>query len=124
MGVRRYQDLDCWRLSNELKLLVYEVTATHVPARDFRFCDQVRGSARSAPANIAEGFGRFGPKEFARFLDIARGSLTETINHLEDGRDLGYVDPQRTAELVALANRAIGATTRLLQYLRRVKPRT
>jgi hypothetical protein len=44
-------------------------------------------SARSSPANIAEGFGRFGNKEFARFVRIARGSQEEVLNHFIDARD-------------------------------------
>jgi four helix bundle protein len=98
---------------------VYEVIAAGHVRRDVNYCDQIRAAARSAPSNIAEGFGRFAPREFARFLDIARASLMETHNHLQDGRDLGYLDAPQCEHLCHLADRAIGATTRLILYLRK-----
>jgi four helix bundle protein len=118
MVVRRYHDLVCWRLANELKLKVYAFTATEPAVRDFKYCSQIRDSARSGPANISEGFGRFRPAEFARFLEFARASLIETQNHLGDGRDLRYLPDSLYTDVYALADRAIGATTNLLKYLR------
>jgi len=44
--------------------------------RKYEFCDQLREAARSAPTNIAEGFGRFGNKQFANFARIAKASET------------------------------------------------
>ena len=63
MGVRRYQDLDCWKLSNELKRRIYDFTAKPPASRDLKYCDQIRDCARSAPRTIAEGFGRFRPTD-------------------------------------------------------------
>jgi four helix bundle protein len=115
---RRYEDLVCWRLSHELKDRVFEITATGPASQDRKFCEQIRESARSAPRNIAEGFGRFGPAEFRRFLQIARGSLTETHNHLRDGRDRGYFGQETHQQLSKLTGRAAIATGRLMKYLR------
>jgi len=98
--VRRFEDFDCWKLANELKLAIYElVERAHIkPDRDF--CDQIRSAVASAPANIAEGFGRRSDAEFARFLDIARGSLNECRNHIGDARDRNYIDEsERSARL-------------------------
>jgi four helix bundle protein len=118
---RRYQDLDCWQLSNDLKRRVYAFIATAPASRDFEFCNQIRGSARGAPRTIAEGFGRFRPKEFARYLEFARASLIETQNHLDDALDSKYITVEEHAALFKLADRAIGASTRLHQYLRTCK---
>ncbi len=90
--------------------------------RDFKFCDQIRESARSAPSNTAEGFGRFYPKEFARFLRIAAASLHETTNHLHEGLSIGYITAAEHARLVRLALRAIKANVRLQAYLHRCRP--
>ncbi len=60
--------------AESVKLRVYMLLERPNVKRDFRLCEQLREAARSAPANIAEGFGRFGNKEFARFVRIARGS--------------------------------------------------
>jgi four helix bundle protein len=123
MAARRYQDLVCWQLAHRLKLRVYAVTATTQVAKDVKYCDQVRESIRSAERNIAEGFGRFRPAEFAKFLTIARGSLVETHNHLCDGADLAYLSRSEHTELCALADRATGAVTQLLLYLQRRRER-
>ena len=88
--------------------------------RDFEFRDQIRNAA--APRNIAEGFGRYLPREFAQYLRVANGSLMETSNHLQDGVDRGYFRPQHVAELLTLARRASAATTRLIRYLQTANP--
>jgi four helix bundle protein len=117
MTAQRYEELDCWQLSNALKLRVYAFIANPPASKDFEFCDQIRRSARGAPRTIAEGFGRFRPKEFARYLEFARASLMETQNHLGDARDSRYITNEEHDELFKLADRAIGASTRLHQYL-------
>ncbi len=96
------------------------VERAHVkPDRDF--CDQIRSAVASAPANIAEGFGRRSDTEFARFLDIARGSLNECRNHIGDARDRNYIDEVERSALDSLASRAVGAVAGLQRYLRRRK---
>ena len=56
-----------------------------------RLGDQMVRAARSVPANIAEGHGRFTPADFARFLTIAHGSLTELDTHLEVAKRRAFV---------------------------------
>ena len=117
-GAKRYEDLVIWQLAYELQREVYAITATGAVSRDFKFRDQIRDSSASVTRNITEGFGRFRPKEFARFLDIARGSLTETHHHLRDGHDRGYFTDCDHARLSQLAGRAAIAVTRMIHYLR------
>lgn len=66
---------------------------------------------------MAEGFGLFEPSEFRRFLRIAKGSLTETHNHLHDAKDRGYIDAATHDRLARLAGRSAKATVRLMSYL-------
>jgi hypothetical protein len=80
--VRTFWDLEAWQLCDQLRRELEASIATPDVRRDGKFCDQIRGSIDSACANTAEGFGRYYPAEFRRFLAIARGSLTETQNHL------------------------------------------
>ena len=96
-AVPRYEDIVAWQLAYELPREVFSITAIGPASKDFKFRDQIRDSSASATRNIAEGFGRFRPAEFARFLDFARGSLTETLSRL--------------------AGRAAKTTTRLMLYL-------
>jgi four helix bundle protein len=118
MIVRRFQDLECWQLSVKVKRAVYEIIARPNVAKDFKFCDQIRESARSAPSNISEGFGRFRPAENARFCEFAKSSLTETDNHLLDALDCQYVTQAEWEKLSKLVDRAIGATTKYILYLK------
>jgi four helix bundle protein len=117
-AVRRFEDFDCWKLPNELKLAVYGLVERSHIKFDRAFCDQIRSAAASVPANIAEGFGRRSDAEFARFLDIARGSLNECRNHIGDARDRNYIDEAERSVLDALASRAVGAVAGLQRHLR------
>ena len=121
MGVSRFEDLDVWQLAHAIEEEVFTFTATGPASRDFAYRDQIRDSARSAPSNIAEGFGRYYPKEFLRFLRIACGSLNETKNHLHEGLDRRYLEASRHQALVRLALRAIKANERLQTYLESCK---
>lgn len=85
------------------------------------FCEQITSAVASAPADIAEGFGRRSDSEFARFLDFARGSLNECRNHIGDARDRNYIDEVERAALNVLASRAVGAVAGLQRHLRRKK---
>ena len=117
-GARHFRELICWQLARELKLALYEAIERPSIRKDFKFCDQVREAARSGPRNIAEGFGRRTHAEFARFLDVARGSLAECQNHLQDAVDLGYLDAAEFTRLNTLAQRTSGAVARFQRYLR------
>jgi four helix bundle protein len=115
MGVRDFRDLVAWQLAETLKCEVLSFTESGPAARDLRFRDDIRASSASAPANIAEGFGRFTPGQFATFLGYAKASLVETQNHLIDARDRRYIDARLFSRLWNLAKAAERATTNLLR---------
>ena len=118
-GARHFRELVCWQLARDLKSALYQVTDSEAVRRDLRFCDQLRDAAASAPRNIAEGFGRRTHADFAKFLDIARGSLMECQNHLQDAVDRGYLTSEDFSQLNSLAQRTCGAVAGLQRYLRR-----
>jgi four helix bundle protein len=120
-AVRRYEGLHAWRLATELRDAIFAATEHGPVLRNFTFRDQIRRSSSSPPANIAEGFGRFKPREFAHFMRIARGSLLETRNHLLDGRGKRYFSDEDAEHLLELQVRATIAATRLLRYLESCK---
>ncbi len=113
--VHRYQDLVCWQLADELKREVYKRSPS--AKSDFDFTRQLRRSASSGPANLSEGFAYYRHKESAKHARIAKGSLTETQNHIGDGIDRRYWTVERCAAARQLADRAIGATTEWIRYL-------
>ena len=113
-----YRELACWQLSTRLRDELISITARSNVKADFEFCDQLAGAARSAPSNIAEGFGRSNP-EFSKYLVIAMGSLREVENHLDEANVRKYVSADEHARFRRLAKRAHCAAAGLLSYLRR-----
>ena len=114
---KRFEDLDAWKLAEELKEAVFRFTSKPSASRDFKYCDQIRDSVRSAPRNIAEGFGRYYPSASLPFYYIALGSLNESFNHLIDGRNREYLSEEEFVRLRRLTFRAIKALRRLVAYL-------
>src|SRR5262245_41329338 len=117
MVVRRFDELDAWKLADELKKKVYALLDSSRAREDRRFCDQITDSASSATANLAEGFGYYRHPEFAKYTRIAKSSLMETQNHLRDGVDRHFWSASQVDPLLHVANRAIGACVRLLAWL-------
>ncbi len=89
---KSFQDLTVWRKAHEMVLAVYALTAAFPKSETYGLSLQIRRSAVSVPANIAEGFRRRSRAEKARFLNIAESSLEETRYFLILARDLGYRD--------------------------------
>jgi four helix bundle protein len=121
ISAKRYEDLAIWQLSVELRNRIFKLTETGPAGRDVEFRDHIRKSARSAPDNIAEGFGRFKPRPFAQFLRVARASLMETRSQLQDAIASGYFSEEVTGPLFSLQLRALAGCTRLIKYLESCK---
>lgn len=118
MGARHFTELDAWKLAVQLRGQVFDMTSTAQVRADRDFWDDIRRAARSAPNNIAEGFGRFRPREFRRFLKIARGSVNEVQNRLLEGRQLGYWTEGGFADAWTSSRRTAAAIASLMRYLR------
>ena len=97
--MRDYRKLKVWERSHALTLDVYKATDRFPSAELYGLTSQLRRGAASIPANIAEGTGRNGDVELARFLDIALGSASELDYHLLLASDLGYISTERLAAL-------------------------
>ena len=118
---QRFEDLVAWQLSEELKEEIFRLIQRPLVARDTGFCDDIRRSARSAPANISEGFGWYEPKPNSRHVSIAKASLEETKNHIFEGFKRNHFDLMERDHLLKLHKRAAIATTRYLRYLKSCK---
>ena len=70
----------------------------------FGITNQLRRAAVSVPSNIAEGQARFSQKEFHHFLSQARGSLVEIETQVLIAKDLKYIQPAKTEELLVLTD--------------------
>jgi four helix bundle protein len=117
MGAKTYKDLVFWQLCDELRKKVVTITSREPAKSNRRFCDHFREAISSACSGAAEGFGRRTHAEFAQFMGIARGSVMETQDKLDEALESGYVTRAEYDETFHLANRAIGAATKLIVYL-------
>jgi four helix bundle protein len=90
--VRDFRELKVWEKAHQLTLLVYRATTSLPTDEKFGLTSQLRRAAAAIPANIAEGCGRSGERELARFFQIAMGSASELEYHLLLARDLGFID--------------------------------
>jgi len=97
--MRDFKKIKVWEKAHKLTLQLYKVTASFPQEERYGLTSQIRRSAASIPANIAEGAGRDTQAELARFVHIASGSASELEYHLLLARDLGYIDPNIHAEL-------------------------
>jgi four helix bundle protein len=84
--MKDFHALKVWQKAHQLTLAVYQVTATFPREELYGLTSQLRRSCSSIPANLAEGCGRNGDAEFARFSCIAMGSASELEYHLLLGR--------------------------------------
>ena len=90
--MRDFRQIRVWAKAHELTLEIYKITAQFPREELYGLTSQLRRSSASIPANIAEGFGRGGNAELARFLQIGMGSAYEVEYHALLARDLRLVD--------------------------------
>jgi four helix bundle protein len=119
--IRDHKKLICWLLANELRKRVVAFTGRPPAARDFEFRDQIRDASRSVCRNISEGFYRYKHKEFANFISIAKGSLGETQDALQDALQSGLVSREEFDEMWRLSKRCMAAVNGLHFHLRTTK---
>jgi four helix bundle protein len=116
-GVRRFTQLRAWQACVAYKKAVYEICGVGPLATNLKKRAQLEDSVAGPPGHIAEGFGRFNPADFARFVVIARSSLMESQNHLLDLVDGKYIAESTRKELDSLAQAALQEVTGLMEYL-------
>ncbi len=114
-------DLIVYQLASQLRDEVFKLSSNGRASREFKLRDQLSRAAGSVVANIAEGYGRSQHADFARFLDIASGSLRETEEWIRDGIARGVWTRSEAEPAFRLCIRLTPALTRLKRYLRNSK---
>jgi four helix bundle protein len=114
-----YQELTVWKHAHGLALDLYRSTQHFPDGKRYGITSQLRRAAISVPSNIAEGTGRVGNRDQARFLQIARGSVCELECQLLLARDIGYLTletwsalDKRCREVGKMLNGLIGSLGR------------
>jgi four helix bundle protein len=115
--VRDFRELKVWEKGHRLTLAVYEATSGFPREELYGLTRQMRRSASSVPTNIAEGCGRDGDAEMARFLRMAGGSASELEYQLLLAHELTLLDDpsyKRLTEEVNEVKRMVRSLVRKL----------
>lgn len=91
MDTFSFFDLRVYKESKELVKSIYRLLEKFPKYETYAMGDQLRRAIVSVPSNIAEGSGRFSVKEKIHFIEIAYGSLTESLCQLDIAHDLEYI---------------------------------
>lgn len=114
---KSFTDLEIWQKAHAFVLEVYRMTKSFPQDERFGLVSQFRRAAVSIPANIAEGFRKFGVADKARFLNTAEGSLEECRYYCILAQDLGYGQTENVQRSLN------GVAAQLAAYIRRLRDR-
>lgn len=112
--MQRFTELKVWQRSHQLVLEVYRATAAFPSSERYGLVSQLRRASASVPANIAEGSKRKTNPEYARFLNIAEGSLAGSEYLLMLSKDLGFMAATAAGDLM----KEVSEIARMLSALR------
>lgn len=113
MKYNQFEDLPIWQQSRKLVNEAYDIILSKEFSRDFSLADQLKRAALSIMLNIAEGFERGGNKEFANFVNIAKGSAGEVRSILYILLDRKYVSKE---EFEKLRTEVLGISSNLSNF--------
>ena len=113
-----FRELQVWRRSHALTLSIYTATGNFPSSELYGLTSQLRRCCASIPANLAEGCGRHGDMDFARFCSIAMGSASELDYHLLLAKDLKLITPTMHHQLAKKTSEIKRMLTGLMQTLR------
>jgi four helix bundle protein len=111
-----HEQLDVFKVSRQLAIDLFRETRKFPAGEKFGLTSQIRRSAVSIPANIAEGAARRSKREFSRFLLTARGSSTELRLLLEIAHETGILDSEAFARYESVVNRVFSTMNGLIRH--------
>jgi len=122
-SIARFEDIQAWQKARALTREVYDACGYGTLKTDFGLKGQLCRAAVSAMSNVAEGLARKSDRDFARFLDIARGATVEVQSLLYAALDSGSLSREQFERLFGLANETTALIGGFTSYLRRSSSR-
>jgi four helix bundle protein len=114
---KSFRELKVWKLSIDLTVLVYGLTAEFPKSEIYGLSSQMQRAAVSIASNIAEGSARSTRKDFRQFVSIARGSNCELQTQLLIANRLGLAEEHRIGEIEMLSHEVGQMLSGLSKYL-------
>lgn len=118
-SIKRFEDLDCWKVSLELCNKIGELIDSGSFEKHFRLIGQIEGSSGSVMDNIAEGFERGTRAEFIQFLGYSKGSCGEFRSQLYRALGRKHINQEQFEELYNLAVRISIMIQKFIEYLQK-----
>lgn len=118
-AIKQFEDIQAWQQARELVREVYKTCAEGRLSKDFGLRDQLCRAAVSSMSNVAEGFAKKSDRDFAHFLDIAKGSITEVQSLLYVALDVGYIEESEFEKLRKRTEETASLISGLTSYLRK-----
>lgn len=98
---RDFHNYKVWQDAVAYATYIYEVTSKMPYFEKKGLCDQLQRAVVSISSNIAEGSGHPSDGDFAHYLDIALGSAYEVETQLIIAHNVGYINEERSHELIS-----------------------
>ena len=119
--MKDFRDLEVWKESRSFRVEIRKIAKDFPKEEQFILTSQIIRSVSSITANIAEGFGRYHHQENIQFCRIAKGSLTETLDHLTVALDEKYITLEKFDELYKQYKACIRLINGYVNYLQKQK---
>ena len=116
--LRTFEDLECWQACREMRVFVAKICRELPKEEEYRLKNQLLRSARSATANIAEGYGRFHYQEDIQYCRHARGSAYEVLDHFITGVDENLIVKAALSECRILVEKSVQLLNGYIRYLK------
>jgi len=114
-------ELEVWKQARKIRIWITTVARKFPVEEKYRLVDQIIRSARSIGNNIAEGHGRFHYQDNIRFCIIARGSLSETLDHLIIALDDKIITEHELQQFKVEYESCLKLLNGYIQYLKKKK---
>lgn len=118
---QNFTSLNAWQAARQLQMDIFELTRTFPSEEKFRLSDQIIRSSISIGANLAEGHGRYHFQEQIRYCINARGSLTESLNHLITAFDCKYISQDQLQNFKEKYNNLLKLINGYIPFLKKQK---
>lgn len=118
---KSFESLEAWKSARELRQAISKMVKKFPEHEANKLTDQILRSSRSVSANIAEGYGRFHYLDNMRMCRIARGSLTETLEHLICANDEEYISETELFEMKMKYERSLRLLNGYVAFLKSKK---